>query len=66
MTYYEPRAAGLAAELKEAFGVDCRMIPSDGGVYEITMNDDLIFSKKRLDPFPALPSGHQTSRPGPG
>jgi selenoprotein W-related protein len=28
------------------------MVPSGGGVYEITKDDLLIFSKKKLDRFP--------------
>ena len=28
------------------------LIPSHGGVFEITLNDELLFSKKELDRFP--------------
>ena len=28
------------------------IIPSSGGVYEISLNDELLFSKKELDRFP--------------
>tara|TARA_B100001079_G_scaffold44477_1_gene35774 strand:+ start:5976 stop:6134 length:159 start_codon:yes stop_codon:yes gene_type:complete len=28
------------------------MLPSGGGVYEITKNEKLIYSKKKLDRFP--------------
>lgn len=28
------------------------MRPSSGGVFEVTVNGDVIFSKKRLDRFP--------------
>ena len=28
------------------------LIPSHGGVYEISLNDELIFSKKELDRYP--------------
>lgn len=28
------------------------LIPSHGGVYEITLNDEVIFSKKELDRYP--------------
>ena len=28
------------------------MIPSGGGVYEVTVDGDLVFSKKALDRFP--------------
>lgn len=52
---YLPRAAGLASELLEKYGksIDSlTMLPSGGGVYEIIKNDNLIFSKKKLDRFP--------------
>ncbi len=28
------------------------LIPSSGGVFEVTLNDQLLFSKKELDRFP--------------
>ena len=28
------------------------MVPSHGGVFEISFNDELIFSKKNLDRYP--------------
>lgn len=39
----------MAVELKEAFpGVDTKMIPSSGGVFEVTVDGTLVFSKKAL------------------
>lgn len=39
----------MAAELKEAFpGVDTKMVPSSGGVFEVTVDGKLVFSKKTL------------------
>jgi len=32
--------------------VECTLIPSSGGVYEIVADDDLVFSKKSLGRFP--------------
>ncbi len=52
---YLPRAAGLASELLEKYGTNVDeliLLPSGGGVYEITKNGELIFSKKKLDRFP--------------
>mgnify|MGYP002180353477 CR=1 FL=1 len=52
---YLPRAAGLANELLGKYGTQINrltMEPSGGGVYEITKDDSLIFSKKKLDRFP--------------
>jgi selenoprotein W-related protein len=34
----------------ESFEID--LIESAGGVFEVTLNDDLIFSKKDLERFP--------------
>lgn len=28
------------------------LIPSSGGVFEVTLNDELLFSKKKLNRFP--------------
>jgi selenoprotein W-related protein len=42
-------AVGLAAELKNEFGLEAEMIESGGGVFEVILGDDLIFSKKALD-----------------
>jgi selenoprotein W-related protein len=39
----------LAAELKGAWpDTDVRLIPSSGGVFEVKLDDELIFSKKAL------------------
>ena len=42
----------MAAELKDALGADCELIAGDGGVFEITVDDHLVFSKKALERFP--------------
>jgi selenoprotein W-related protein len=39
----------LAAELKEAWpDTDVRLLPSSGGVFEVKVEGELIFSKKAL------------------
>ena len=39
----------MAAELKQAFpGVTIKMIPAGGGVFEVTADGSLVFSKKQL------------------
>mgnify|MGYP003652948731 FL=1 len=38
--------------LNVELGVLAEMRPSSGGVFEVTVNGDVIFSKKRLDRFP--------------
>ena len=50
---YLPRASSLEAELKSRFpGVKTKLISSGGGVYEIILDGELIFSKKTLGRFP--------------
>ena len=54
---YLPKAASLATKLLDKYGnsiVKLTLIPSYGGVYEITKNDHLIFSKKKEGRFPEL------------
>jgi selenoprotein W-related protein len=42
----------LGDELKDAFGAEIELISSSGGVFEIVVDDKLIFSKKSLQRFP--------------
>tara|TARA_R110002020_G_scaffold43345_2_gene126106 strand:+ start:948 stop:1121 length:174 start_codon:yes stop_codon:yes gene_type:complete len=42
----------LRDSLNVELGVLAEMRPSSGGVFEVTVNGDVIFSKKRLDRFP--------------
>ena len=53
MWNYLPRASSLEAELRKDFTqADVSLISSGGGVFEICLDDDLIFSKKSLNRFP--------------
>ena len=53
MWNYLPKAASLEVELKNNFPqADISLISSGGGVFEISLNDNLIFSKKALNRFP--------------
>jgi selenoprotein W-related protein len=38
--------------LKKELGIDCDLVASGGGVYEVSVDDKLIFSKKKLGRFP--------------
>lgn len=42
----------MAAELKEKLGLDCELIASHGGVFEISVNGKLVFSKQSQGRFP--------------
>lgn len=46
-------ASGLKSELEREFSVaKIDLLESGGGVFEVTVDGKLIFSKKKLDRFP--------------
>lgn len=52
---YVAKAVGLAEELLREYKnnlTKVELIPSSGGVYEISLNGNSIFSKKELDRYP--------------
>ena len=38
--------------MKKELGIDCELVASGGGVYEVSVDGRLIFSKKKLGRFP--------------
>ena len=49
-----PRAAGLAAEIKKARGIDATLIKGDGGTFDVVVDGALVFSRKQAGRFPEL------------
>jgi len=47
-----PRATSLAAELKKRLGVDSKLIPGGGGVFDVSADGKVIFSKKAAGRYP--------------
>ncbi len=47
-----PRAAGLAAEIRKARGVDAVLVKSSGGVFDVAVDGQVIFSKQKEGRFP--------------
>ena len=47
-------AAGLAAELKEALGVDSELIAGSGGIFTVRVDGHVLFDKKSVGRFPVL------------
>lgn len=46
---YEPRAAALAAEIRQAYPqAEARLIQAAGGVFEVEVDGRKVFSKKAL------------------
>ena len=53
MWNYLPNASSLEHELKNEFSnIDINLISSSGGVFEVMLDENLIFSKKSLKRFP--------------
>ena len=52
MWSYEPRAVSLAALLKKHRGIDVELIGSTGGVFEVVVDGELVYSKKVTGEFP--------------
>jgi predicted Rdx family selenoprotein len=42
----------VAAELKEALGIETKLVRGDGGVFDVKANGKLIFSKSKVFRFP--------------
>ncbi len=42
----------MAAEIQERFGVEPELIRGKDGVFEVTLEEELIFSKKACGRFP--------------
>ncbi len=49
---YKPRASSLEAEIKEKYNADIDLLASSGGVFEVTVDEKLIYSKKEFGRFP--------------
>ena len=49
---YLPKASSLEQHLKGKYDAEIELISSGGGVFEVTLEDKLIFSKKSLGRFP--------------
>jgi len=49
---YYPRAARLAEQIEAQLGIQSQLIKGGGGVFEVSLDDRLIFSKKKVGRFP--------------
>ena len=49
---YLPHATSLAAEIKDTVAIESTLIPGSRGVFKITVDDAIIFSKEELKRFP--------------
>ena len=45
-------AAGLAAELQEAVGVKAKLVPERDGIFDVFVDECLVFSKSESGRFP--------------
>ena len=49
---YLNQALSLRESIQSKFGVNAELIKGPGGVFEVPLNNSLIFSKKELGRFP--------------
>jgi selenoprotein W-related protein len=42
----------LAEDLQRKFGIQAELVRSSGGVFEVAIDNQLLFSKKKLGRFP--------------
>ena len=49
---YEPHAASLADELREAFGVEAKLVPGGNGIFDVIVDEKRVFSKFEAGRFP--------------
>ena len=49
---YLNQALSLRESIENKFGVRAELTPGTGGIFEVTLNSHLIFSKKELGRFP--------------
>ncbi|TMQ62861.1 MAG: SelT/SelW/SelH family protein [Candidatus Eisenbacteria bacterium] len=42
----------MAAELKQNFGAESTLVPGGGGVFDVSVDGKIIFSKKSVGRFP--------------
>ena len=52
---YLKRAVALAESLLGLYKgdlEDIRLVPSSGGIFEVKLNDEMVFSKKELNRYP--------------
>ena len=47
-----PRATSLAASIKQRFGGDAELIRGTSGVFDVTVDGQLVFSKHQVGRFP--------------
>ena len=49
---YQPDADRVSAEIKEATGEDASLVPSSGGIFDVKVDGNLVFSKHKVARFP--------------
>lgn len=49
---YEPNAASLAAELRKEFRVDAKLLPGSDGIFDVIVDEKLVYSKSETGRFP--------------
>jgi len=49
---YKPQAVSLAAKIKQALGTEPKLIPEGRGIFDVVVEDELVYSKFKTGSFP--------------
>ncbi len=49
---YKPQAVSLAAKIKQALGTEPKLIPEGQGIFDVVVEDELVYSKFKTGSFP--------------
>ena len=49
---YKPRAVSLGGKIKQALGTEPKLIPKGGGIFDIVVENELVYSKFKTGSFP--------------
>ena len=49
---YKPQATSLAAKIKQALDTKPVLIPKGGGIFDVSVEDQLVYSKFKTGSFP--------------
>ena len=49
---YKPEAASLADELRNAYSIQAKLVPGSNGIFNVIVDDELVFSKGETGRFP--------------
>ncbi len=49
---YKPQAVSLAAKIKQALGTEPELVPKGNGIFDVSVQSELVYSKFKTGSFP--------------